>query len=91
MKGEVVIVRSFGGQPLIRRVWETSPETVFACSERCFQGLMEGLTELLPIGFPRYDVFEHDSDVADKLMKEWQDDPTLWEQLKVWEGEINGH
>lgn len=91
MKGEVVIVRAFGGEPLIRRVWEATNEAVFACSERCFEGLMAGLPELLPIGFPRYDVFEHDSALVDKLIERWQDDPALWEQLKIWEGETNGH
>lgn len=83
VQGEMVIVRTFGGEPKILRVWEASPKKVYACSEKTFQELIEGFKPML-IGFPRDDVFEYDSALASELMERWQDDPALWEQLKVW-------
>jgi hypothetical protein len=91
MRGETVVVRTLGGEPNILKVWEVAPDAVFLCSRENFEKLISGQQGLIPIGFPRYDVFEYDSDLANRLMEQWQHDPTLWEQLKVWEGETNGH
>jgi hypothetical protein len=59
MKGDTVIVRSFGDKPLVRRVWEVTSEIVFICSEENYNVLSSGKEGLLPVGFPREYVYRY--------------------------------
>ena len=72
MRGDFVIVRSFGGIPLIRRVWDEDNEGIYITNDEQFQRLINGEEALEPIGFPREDVFKYDSQLAlsmDRLHK----------------------
>ena len=89
MKGETVIVRAFRGRPHIRRVWESTDTTVYVCSEERYQRLLVDEYEWPPTGFPREDVFHFDPNVVDKLMQEWETNPSVWEQLEPWKGGEN--
>jgi len=60
MRGSVVIVRAFGGQRLVRRVWDVKGQTVYVCDERGFERLLSGDPDAMPVGFPAVDVFEHE-------------------------------
>lgn len=84
MRGERVIVRAFGNQPLARIVWEISENTVFITNDEQFKRLMEGAEDaLMPIGFPSEDVFEYDSTWIASLKKEGESRPN-WNKLRPW-------
>ena len=67
MKGDVVIVRAFGGMPLVRRVWAESGETIAVASEDVYLALEAGKTAPIPIGFPSGSVYPYDPETAHKL------------------------
>lgn len=72
MRGDFVIVRSFGGIPLIRRLWDEGDHAVFITNDEQFQLLTKGENAIEPIGFPREDVFKYDPELAslmDRLVK----------------------
>ena len=62
-KGDKVIVRTFRGQPLIRRVWEVAQDVVFICSEENYKALSSGEDGLLPVGFPREYVYRYNAKI----------------------------
>lgn len=81
MKGQMVIIRSFGDKPLIRRVWDTSENLVYITNDKQFQLLIEGKKAIEPIGFPREDIFQYDPEIAKSLNKGCD-----WNKLKSWNG-----
>ena len=83
MKGDLVIARSFGQKPVVRRVCDSTPELVYLCTEEQYILLNEGITNLHPIGFPRQDVFEYEESV----LRELATDPSSWNRLNNWEGD----
>jgi hypothetical protein len=70
MKGEQVIVRAYGNQPLVRRVWGEGKKVIYITNDS-----NDG-----PIGFPRGDVFKYDQNAVN-LIKDKQCD---WSKLKPW-------
>jgi hypothetical protein len=86
MHGEKVIVRAFGGEPLVRLTWEMYPAVVYICNDEGYQKLLAS-EEWMPVGFPREDVFHYDSELIGRLMEKWQDDPSIWQHLKPWQDE----
>lgn len=81
-RGDTVVVRAYGEEPLVRRVWEWTDEAVFVCNEEYYQALASGSNEWLCVGFPRRDVFQVPMfDLA--LLSV---DKSLWSNLKLWEG-----
>jgi hypothetical protein len=71
MKGEKVIVRSYGNKPLVRRVWEVTPKVVFICSEENYQALSNGKDGLLPVGFPREYVYRYNPKIDISKQVSW--------------------
>jgi hypothetical protein len=62
MRGDTVIVRSYGGVPLLRKVWEDRGPVVDIVSEENFQLLEVGDPRAIgPIGFPKEDVYRFDA------------------------------
>lgn len=84
MRGEIVIVRAYGGQPLVSRVWNTTPTAVAVCSEETFQRLAAGEDAPMPIGFAPEDVFCYDPNLLPVLETSYQYDPSIWDRLTVW-------
>jgi hypothetical protein len=76
MKGDKVIVRSYGNKALVRLVWEVTPDTVFICSEENYRALTDGKIGLWPVGFSKEDVFQY-SIKAETLLAS----PTAWKEL----------
>ena len=68
MKGELVVVRSFGGGAATMRVWRESESYVSLVPTDEFERLAAGKSELQPVGFLRSDVFRHDSENPPKLI-----------------------
>lgn len=67
MKGDIVIVRTYGGVPLIRRVWEEDESGVYITDDVQLKRLLAGGYAIQPIGFPREDVFRFDPELAAKM------------------------
>jgi len=57
MRGEAVIVRTFGGKGLKRRVWDVGQTVVYVTDDEQFERLTAGKRAIKPIGFPKEDVF----------------------------------
>jgi hypothetical protein len=83
MRGEQVIVRALGGEPLIRRVWEVFPDAIYICSEEGYEKLIAG-DGWMPVGFPREDVFRYDPSMMEALLENWHSDSTVWNRLTLW-------
>ena len=82
MRGEQVIVRSYGGVPLIRRLWDKDELGIYITNDEQLALLLEGKNALLPVGFPREDVFKYDPKLTasmDRLYKEGKWD---WNKLE---------
>lgn len=60
MKGDVVIVRAFGGDPAKVRVWDEDERMVYVVGLDEFERMEAGESERWPIGFERTDVFAYD-------------------------------
>ena len=60
MRGDLVIVRTYGGKPLVRRVWGVGPNSVYITNDEQFQKLINNVPALEPISFPKEDVFVYD-------------------------------
>ena len=65
MRGDLVIVRAFGGVPLVRRVWEEVERGVYITDDTHLKRLLAGENGAIqPVGFPREDVFKFDPEIA---------------------------
>jgi len=71
MKGDKVIVRTFGNKPVVCRVWESDSEIVAVCSPQNFDTLVKGEEGLWPVGFPRKDVYLYNPTVDLKSKTVW--------------------
>ena len=80
MEGDMVVVRAFGGEPKISRVWKIGNGFIFVCSEANYQTLRSGKRGLWPVGIPNEDVFQYNPK-HDNILKNWRNDPHLWEHL----------
>ena len=71
MKGDKVIVRAFRNKPLVRRVWEVTSDVIFICSEENYNALSSGNEGLLPVGFPREDVYRYNPKIDLSTQVQW--------------------
>lgn len=70
-KGDKVIVRAFGDERLVRRVWDINEKHVFICSEENFKLLQDNNRKgFSPVGFSRKDVFKF---FPDYKKKQWHE------------------
>lgn len=81
MRGETVIVRAYGNEPLLRKVWDADNEVVFICSDENFDALTAGRPALNPVGFHRQNVFHYDPKVFAALVKKPMD-LSMWKRLR---------
>jgi len=80
MRGEIVLVRAFGGKPIKRRVWDVGVGIVYVTSDELFQKPVAGRRAPRTIGFPREDVF---TDVQNQLLE--SGDTIDWSKLVPWQ------
>lgn len=82
MRGDLVIVRAFGGEPLIRRVWKEVSRGVYITTDTVFKKLMTGESGTIqPVGFPREDVFRYDAELAKDMDALYQSGRWDWTKL----------
>ncbi len=82
MRGDYVIVRAYGGVPLIRRVWDENKKAIFITNDSQFQLLSNRQPAIEPIGFPREDVFNYDQAFAESAAKSCQNGIWDWNKLR---------
>jgi hypothetical protein len=78
MRGETVIVRAFGGKPLIKKVWSLGARVIYLIDAEELEKLLAGREALSPIGFPKEDVFRYDPELARDL------EGVVWSELSNW-------
>jgi hypothetical protein len=59
MKGDKVIVRTFGDKPVVCKVWEVTPQVIEVCSPENYERLSKGMDGLMPVGILKEDVFRY--------------------------------
>ena len=79
MRGDVVLVRTFGGKAVKRRVWDVGDSVVYVTDDEQFKRLTLGERAVAPIGFPKEDVFRS---TANESVSE----PIDWRLLVPWKG-----
>lgn len=79
MRGDIVIVRAFGGKALKRRVWDVGDTVVYITNDEQFERLVAGKHALEPVGFPKEDVFRDTENGS-------SDDAVDWARLAPWNG-----
>jgi hypothetical protein len=85
MRGALVIVRAYGGKPLIRRSCDVGESVVFVTNEQMFQLLMQQDDKAIgPIGFPKEDVFQYDPTLVESNMKFLNAKQFNWHKLAHW-------
>lgn len=55
-RGEIVRVRLYGGEIVLRRVWEDAGSGLLLCTEEAYRHALETGEEPICVGFPRQDV-----------------------------------
>ena len=90
MFGETVIVKEFGGNPVLCKVWDVTATKVFVCTEATFERLKtikdhKFPENCFPIGFPKSDVFTFDENSFKQLMVNFQNNPNVWQNMKPYE------
>lgn len=80
MNGDRVIARDFRGKPLVRRVWESTSQKVYICTDETYDLMLGGDTERHAVGFPRTDVFKYNASMVNELAS----NPTAWSRMTVW-------
>lgn len=78
MRGETVIVRAFGGKPLVMKVWSVGARVVYLTDKADLEKMLAGAEVPPPIGFPREDVFKYNAEAAANL------NATIWPKLVKW-------
>jgi hypothetical protein len=72
-KGEIVFVRSFGGNPLVRRVWGFDNKVVFVTDD--------SIKDVISLGFPRKDVFKYDPKLVSSMELFFSKNKWDWNKL----------
>jgi hypothetical protein len=70
MQNTTVIVRSFGGNPLLRVAIQAENGLIYVVKPGTESRVESGETSA--VGFPETDIFEYENEVFDRLRQEWQ-------------------
>lgn len=81
MRGDLVIVRTFGDIPLIRRLWKEDENTIYITNNEQYQILINGKIGLEPIGFPKKDVFKFSPELAPSIDQLYKTGKLDWNKL----------
>jgi hypothetical protein len=67
MNWQLVVVKDISNTPRLVRVCHTKGNLAFVTSEKVFNQIKNGDTELFPIGFSLENVFAHDGDLPKRV------------------------
>jgi hypothetical protein len=81
LKGDHVIVRAFGNEPLVRIVWESDRDVVWICTEENYSHLIADLPALRPVGFLAQNVYEYDATMLATLKRRYKEDQDVWNRF----------
>ncbi len=81
MRGDLVIVRAYGGMPLIRLVWEEDERGVYITDDARFKLLVAGEASAPSVGFPMEDVFKYDAELAATIRDLFENGELDWDAL----------
>lgn len=88
MMQNLVIVRGFEGEPVRMVVVGTDGNRVTVAHPTMLEKIAAG--ESFPVSLPLSDVYRFDSDLFERLLREWRGSsgtsPTTWEALSHWRG-----
>lgn len=83
MSEQLVIVKDFECRPLLKKVVDANETVVFVTSEKAFNLIKNGNSDLFPIGFRSENVFLYeDQSLAGKID---------WKQLSLWRASGNSN
>jgi hypothetical protein len=86
MRGEKVIVRTYGNVPVICKVWDVDKNRVLVCDEAAFLEMLKGTAprpDCFPIPFPKDLVFKYDKR-SFETAKAHIANPGVWSTLERW-------
>lgn len=95
MRGDTVLARAYGGEPLRRVVWDRRQDKIMLINPDYYEEAIR-LGEVRSIGFPEEDVFTYDELLHDQLREafdrsSWPDLEILWTKAKPYSGEWVTH
>ncbi len=90
MLGDHVIVREYGNRPVLCRVWEVTSDKIWIVAEEDFERLksLKGANlpeNCFPVGFPKSEVFVFNSELYKEVLDKYQEDPSVWDKLTVYQ------
>jgi len=81
MRGDLLIVRCFGGVFRVVRFWSESPNAIFITSDEGLERLQRDDSTIFPIGFPKEDVFKYNPKLAKTINNIGGTDKLDWRKL----------
>jgi hypothetical protein len=82
MRGDLVIARTYGDRPVVLRVWDHGPRSIYLTDENHFTMMSSGRAVHMTVGFPRDDVYEFDESIATQALARPVWGPEEWDSLK---------
>lgn len=73
MKGQKVVVKTYGGIPYIMRVWDANKSHVYVIEENEYKKRVTGSPSYDPVGFPIRDVFEYSDELQITENFDWSE------------------
>ncbi len=81
MKGELVILKSVDGRPSLGKIWSIEGDAIYVVVENEYEKMIEGKSEVYPIGFLRKDVYKCGA-VEQSALRNFQNDKT-WDWVNL--------
>jgi hypothetical protein len=84
MQGEIVIVRTCGDIPVVRRIFEVKNGLIYITTDEQLGLFMSGKKQILSVGVPAGDVYKYDQRTLKFIEKIGIKTGVDWEQLSKW-------
>lgn len=84
MQGEMVIVRTHGDIPVVRRILEVKNGKIYITTDEQLGLFMSGKKQILSVGIPAGDVYKYDQPALKAIEKIRNKSKFDWGQLSKW-------
>lgn len=88
MRGELVLVRKYGGRAGVGIVWDVLEGTVLIYGESLYLLAVDGKSHLHPVGFSLEDVFTYYSEIGEEARVSGDYVPD-WSLLPLWQKSLD--